>query len=208
MGNSGGINLGDNIESLEINGKFDVQIIPSKVNRIELVSGPITMHRDWISHNGSDLSIEEEDDYWFNEKPSYIRIYLNHLNRLEIGSISQVSLKNWKGSNLYISADGASRIDGSLEVNELNLEMDGTAQSEMSGKLSFLQIETDGAADFDGKMLEASNVNAQTDGASQIDVWATANIDGEATGTSSITLKGQPLNANIKTSGAARYKKL
>lgn len=195
------------IHSIEIEGKFDVQIIPAARNRIELVSGPVLSHREWIDADGPRVVIEESN-HWINEKPSFIRIYLNKVSMLELSGVSQVKFQGWKSDELEIHAEGASKVHGNLDVDNLEIDLSGSSKAELTGSSTELSVSADGASEYDGSGLMARSATAHSSGASHITVWATEELSGHASGASSVTSKGDPQRSNVETSGASKYKKL
>jgi hypothetical protein len=143
-----------------------------------------------------------------NNSPSYIRIYVNQLSHLSLSSIARATIEHWHGGTIHINARGASVIDGEITVQNAKIELDGTARSRLDGQTGELFLETHGASKFEGKNLQSANSVVETDGASHAIVWVTGQIEGNAQGASSIEVKGNPSNSNIKTSGVARYQKL
>lgn len=202
-----GISLSSHIESLDIEGKFDVQIIKSDRNRLELVSGPILSHRDWLDSDGSHIRIAEHDR-WFTEQPSYIRIYLNNLEHLEAGPVSRVRFSNWTGNRLEIESDGAGSVEGNLIVKELIVDVEGTARVNLSGSADYLKVDASGASSFTGLDLKADRVSATANGASNISVWVEKELDGDASGASGISAKGNPVHSHVETSGASTFRKI
>lgn len=204
-GNS--IYLENSVHSISIDGKFDVQIIPAARNRIELVSGPVLHHREWIDADGPGVKIEEHN-HWISDKPSFIRIYINDLQMLDLSSLAQVKFQNWKSEQLDIEAEGVAKIRGTVDIENLELDLSGTSKAELSGKSSYMAVDASGASEFEGSGLLVQKAHVQASGASHITVWATGELDGHASGASSVTAKGDPTRSNVETSGASKYKKL
>jgi phage shock protein PspC (stress-responsive transcriptional regulator) len=206
-GSNAGIPLDPFVNSLELSGKFEVQIIPSQSNRIELVSGPILNHRDWLNIQGSEISIDE-DNNWFNERPSFIRIYLNNLAHLEVNSVTKVKFQKWKTNVLEIDLSGAASMEGDLEVHELNMDLDGAAKAEFSGTADHLIVETSGAAGFNALEFKAKKADVNSSGASSLAIWVLDELIAESSGASTLSVKGNPPNSKVNTHGASGFKKL
>lgn len=199
--------LSSEIKSVKIGGKFDVQIIPSSVNKIELVSGPVLGNRHWIETHGNELVIEENHG-WLETRLSYIKIYIKQLERIEIEGISKLNLRNWKAHRMELLASGDSRVEGILDASKVEIDCGGSAQCTLQGSCNELFANTSGAAEFYGENFRTLTSHIDCSGASKITIWATKELDGEASGASVILLKGSPQNSRIETSGASRFRKI
>ncbi|MBS3915989.1 MAG: DUF2807 domain-containing protein [Bacteroidetes bacterium] len=196
--------LDNQLERIKISGKFNVQIIPSGSNKLELVSGPILNHPDWIETDGNSLEIDE-DFGDFLDKTSVIRIYLKDLQKIEANGVAEIHFKNWKSENLDIECTGATKIMGTVRIHQLNLDLEGASRSELKGKVESLNLDISGASDYSSLDLESNRADVHASGASSVKVWTTESIHARISGGSSLKLKGDPQESNIDNSGAASY---
>jgi phage shock protein PspC (stress-responsive transcriptional regulator) len=209
---SSGINgvqipLDDHISHLKLSGKLDVQIIQSPSNRIELVSGPILSHRNWVDAEGSYVEIEQTNTM-IHEKPSFIRIYLKDMAKLEAESMAKVHFREWETQYMQIECSGASMVEGIMRTDNLELEIDGGGKVSFKGRSDGLHLNASGAGEYNCPDFLVNRANVRCSGASNITIWAKDEIEADASGGSSITLKGHPKESNVETSGASSFKKI
>ena len=79
----------------------------------------------------------------------------------------------------------------------------GAACAILSGTAKTLAINASGGSDFDGKKLEAVNCKVNTSGASDVWVYASGEIEMEASGASDIHYKGSAKVVSSKASGGS-----
>ena len=203
------VNLEKSTEIISIAGYIDVQIIQSTSNFVELVSGPILGNRHWIQANGNQLEIKE-DRNWSGtvDKPSYIKIYVNSLERVEVSNLSKVHMSKWQGTRMDIALSGACTFDGKLKLNTLKTSVEGASKCTLEGEVSQIEIEATGASVFDGSELQSEIAQVSGDGASLIQTWTTKRIEGDLDGASKLKLKGNPIQSEMDVDGASSIEKL
>ncbi len=201
------IPLGTYVKNLTVHGNINIQIIRSTSNRLELVSGPITGHRDWIDLDDESVIIGKDIPF-YQENPSFVRLYVKNLNRLETNGISKARFKNWEAQDLEIESNGASSVEGSINADNLRLDLEGASKMRISGNCDHMDLETSGATEFSGESMAANRARVSCSGSSHISIFVKDELEGEASGASSIELKGHPRESNVETSGAAGFKRI
>lgn len=189
------------LSELDIDGRFDVQLIYSNLNKIELVSGPIRNHRDWISNNGHTLEIDGDEDDILNDDVSVIRIYSNAVRNIRNSGVSEIWLRNYRAGDMQIECEGASHIRGNLVADRLKLDVSGASGVQLQGSADFAEIEVDGASSYTGGAFHIKDGDFNLDGASSAAVWVTGSLKADCSGASKLKTKVKPAYSNIHNHG-------
>ncbi len=88
------------------------------------------------------------------------------------------------------------------EAGEVNVELSGAAQLEISGRADEADLRLSGAAKMDGKEFAVNRCKAVLSGAARADIRATESIRGAVSGAGSLNYTGQPREQNVDVSGA------
>ena len=114
-----------------------------------------------------------------------------------------------RGSTLVVEFDGPVTIVsgdhlvtvtvGSLE----SIDVSGGADLTGSGTIDAYRLNASGGADVDLSNLEAGDVQVDVSGGADVEVFATASVEGEASGGSNVRVVGDPDRSRIETSGGA-----
>lgn len=201
------LGLDRELEKLEIDGNFDVQIIPSQSNYVEYVSGPIVDHPEWVTWENGYLELDKDDD-WFTDRPSYIKVYCNRVSRIEASNTARIDFRSYTGGNLEISLEGACKASGKLSVDYLDLDISGATSVKFEGKTQQLNLEVSGASEYEGLDMVTQNTHVKCSGASKAFIWATEGAEGKCSGASTLRVKGNPPRSDIEVNGASSYQKI
>ncbi|HYP50403.1 MAG TPA: head GIN domain-containing protein, partial [Pyrinomonadaceae bacterium] len=119
--------------------------------------------------------------------PIRVRIAMPQIESFDISGASTGTLTNVKNETLQIDASGASKIKVDGEVRELIADLSGASR-------------------LDSENLRTENVNIEASGASNATVFASNEINAEASGASSIRYTGAAKTVRQDSSGASSIK--
>lgn len=193
---------------LKVSGKFDIQIIPSDKEFVQLVSGPVLDHSEWVNWNNGTLELEDEGDDWFTERPSYIKVYTKKLRRVEVSRTGRIDFKHWKSDAFELKLTGAASAEGELDLSAFSLDINGASVAELAGNTETLSLDVGGASNFKGESMQCQTAEVDCSGASKSALWVLTKVEGQCTGASNLRVKGNPAQSEIQVSGASRYQKL
>lgn len=200
------MNISTIIENVSIHGKFQVQIIQDNKSYVELISGPVTMNQEMVNISGNTITLEQADNFDYM-KPSVVRIHLSEVRSISASGASSVYIKNWDGGTLDLQANGASHITGNTNLQFSRMDINGASDIKLNGSLKRLELILDGASAYYGENLKCDEIELNMDGAATAIVWAQSKITGKADGACVVKTKGNPLQSNIKSSGAVTFEK-
>jgi hypothetical protein len=90
----------------------------------------------------------------------------------------------------------------SVEQEELEVRIDGSADVVASGSVELLTLVIDGSGDFAGTDLRASEVVVEVAGSGEASVWAVDALDAEVSGSGEIRYRGDPDRVSTDVSGS------
>lgn len=106
-----------------------------------------------------------------------------------------------------IEASGATNIDLS-GINNSSLELDTSGASKVSvaGETVAFKVDVSGASKINAAALKADKATIDASGASRVSVNAVSELNADASGASTISYTGSPVNLNNRATGAAKIK--
>lgn len=139
-----------------------------------------------------------------NAKAMDVYVTVENLRELHAsGGSDVVAEEGLKLEELKLFCSGGSDTRMKLDVGSLWCETSGGSDAILSGTAKTLAINASGGSDFDGKKLEAVNCKVNTSGASDAWVYASGEIEMEASGASDIHYKGSAKVVSSKASGGS-----
>lgn len=103
----------------------------------------------------------------------------------------------------HLDLDGATSVDlGEIDLDRLELDVDGASRVDGRGSVGVLVIDADGASRIDFGDVTIDSVEIDADGASSIDVTGADEVTGRANGASSIDVSDEA-RVDVRTSGAS-----
>jgi hypothetical protein len=150
----------------------------------------------------------DSHDKW-NKSKQNMKVYVSfkNLDKLSInGACTVYFADKVKSNSLKIDMSGASNLKGNVEVENLVVSLNGATDVKFEGTATTLQIDASGASNFKGYDMVVDYCKAKITGASDIKLTVNKEITGNASGASSIYLKGKGDKSDFKTSGVSSIK--
>jgi len=155
---------------------------------------------------GSTLVISAKGKYY---NPVNVYIKNNQLNDVFCsGGSTFKSLNTIKTDSVAFSGSGASRIVASVEAKKINAVQSGASELSLSGTTDELKAEISGASSLKAYNLISKNANILTTGASLAKVNVNEKIIANASGASSIKIKGDVKDISAEASTAANISRI
>jgi hypothetical protein len=128
------------------------------------------------------------------------------LNKIDFSGAVEVTSEGTLNFNeLDLDVSGAAEIQLAMKAVNFEAEFSGASEVDLSGQCGKGGIELSGASDFDAQNLEFQDLIVDVSGASSAKVWATGTLRIDASGASDIRYKGSP-KATVNESGASTIK--
>ncbi len=131
-------------------------------------------------------------------------IILPDLNRLDVSGAAQVQLNDLDTVDTFIAeASGASRIQGGLTANDVELEASGTSNITLVGSGANVVAKASGVSKIDLEGFEAVDAQTEASGTSTVIVNIVGILDADVSGASNVYYVGNPEMGIIDTSGGS-----
>lgn len=110
-------------------------------------------------------------------------------------------------NQMDIDLSGASQIEVSVKAPVVNIQATGASTVTVTGETRNLNVDGEGASKIKAYELLAENTTVDVSGASHADVHASVSIKADASGASHINYKGGAADVKQESSGAGSVKK-
>lgn len=173
--------------AVDVSGAFNVEIVCQKDRSLEIEGDDNLLALVETSVKNGTLYINNKSNY-SSSKGIHVRITTPDVNGISSSGASKVTVTNVKN-------------------DAMNLDDSGAGQITLNGETKSLKAEMSGAGQLDAKELHAAKVSISSSGAGHAEVYATDQLDAEASGAASINYYGNPKVVNPSVSGAASVNK-
>jgi phage shock protein PspC (stress-responsive transcriptional regulator) len=163
--------------TIEQGEKFEVIVNNANAEEIQAIK---------ISQNGKTLTIEAMQSH----APD-ITIKMPSITALKASGKCDITLVDFKATNLQITANDAVEIDAEIEATKLVAVLDGKASLRVKGTAKNGEFTLNGAAELYAFDLELDNATLQTDGASEAEVNAAKTLFINSLAASEANYKGE-----------------
>jgi hypothetical protein len=153
------------------------------------------------------LKIRTKNGSSFNDAHFKVFVTVPELSSINSSGAANVKVLGPLKSNEKISLDasGAAGITASLDAPEIEAEITGAANMELSGRTRDYSAEVSGSGELKSGGLRSENTDVHVSGAGNAHVHASVSLKADASGAGNIYYKGGG-NTVVKTSGAGNVK--
>lgn len=169
--------------AVNASGAMTLEIIAQKEQSIEIETDDNILPFIRTEVRGNTLHIEREGRFAGRSKV-IVRISVNEINGLDLSGASQATVNNVKTNKFDLQTSGASKIN-------------------ISGEVQDLELDASGASKINAENLKTVKVRADVSGASKAEVFVTDTLNADASGASKIIFSGEPKTVNKSASGAS-----
>ena len=195
--------------SIDVSGAIDVYIKQDSTSSVKVEADDNILEYIEVHTDGSTLEIYTEDN--IRLKPSHkIKVYVSNpeYKDLQVGGASSIRSENEITSADVLNVDISGASEGRLEVNapKVSVNLTGASNANIKGKTKDFEGSASGASEIRGFDLLTENAEVDASGASNIEVYASVKIAGQASGASGVNYKGNA-QVNVEKSGASSVNK-
>jgi hypothetical protein len=170
--------------SIDIGGAADLEVTAQKSQNVEIETDDNLLPLITTEVKNGTLYISNTEKISWNRGGLKVRISVDQLNGLDLSGASKANVTGIRSDSFKLKASGASKVT-------------------LAGEASALDIDTSGASVVSAENLKSAKADVDASGACKVSVFATENIDADASGASRITYSGSPKSVNKKSSGAS-----
>lgn len=200
----------ENVRSVSIEVPADVRLFQSDEERLVVHAQDNVLDVLVIDINRRSLDIDTvrgTDLRWGTELR--FDVYVRDLDKLSFAGSVDFETDGFQTENLDVSISGSG--DGelyNLDIGNLSFSSSGSSELEMSGEVDTLRIDSSGSSDVDAVELRARVVELDSSGSSDVRVWAVERILIDASGSTDLRYRGQPVIDQQSISGSATIRSL
>lgn len=173
--------------SIVTDGAFDVTVVSQKQYALEIEGDDNVLPLIGTEVSGNVLHIRNRSSYSVSQ-PIKITISVPNLEA--------------------VTSNGAGRLKiTDLKNDRFELDVNGAPALEVSGETKFLKIKANGAGNIDTHRLRATRADVNSNGVTQINLFAREQLDVVVSGPSNVTYEGDPVvNKTINGPGTIQKK--
>jgi hypothetical protein len=143
-----------------------------------------------------------------NRKTVNVNITMPALAGVDFSGASKANVASFSGvKSMEIEVSGASQVTMACSAPKVSVDLSGASSLSLSGQGDVLSGEVSGASSFKGREFSAKTVSIDASGASSAAIVASATVNAEASGASSIRYSGGAKDVHSSTSGASSIKR-
>ncbi|MDZ7849125.1 MAG: head GIN domain-containing protein [Owenweeksia sp.] len=193
---------------LEINGSYDVQIVPANYSSLTVVADEnLLPHIESYVKDGK-LHVSSKKKFGRYRQLS-LQLTMKDFKGIEASGATKIKSKgSLKGDQIELDFDGA--VEAFLEINADKLKGDFSGASELNlrGNVNEMELEISGATEINAEELKSRTCRLEMSGAGEAVVYVTEKLDIDVSGAGNVRYRGNPAEVKQNISGAASIKPL
>ena len=193
---------------ISASGAVSVYITQGNTNSLKIEADEAILKDVKTEVKSGVLRISDEHDYkWFNgEKHSAVKAYVTvkTLNSIDLSGASSCKGETIiKTNKMDIDVSGASNMTLIVETNTIDVDASGASNIKISGTTKTSDVDASGASRIKAFELKSSTAKVIASGASTVEINTSEDLQGHASGASTIVYKGSHQRKNVSESGAS-----
>ncbi len=195
-------------DEITIAGAFDLVVTHGDTHSVAVTTDDNLLPYLEVGVSGDTLQIDTEDNVSFrSSEPVRFTVTLPSLTVLDADGAVDIDLDGigdgTASGDLHLKLDGAVNVEGSVELDELDVDVDGSSDVTLTGSTSILTLSASGGSDIDLAAMIVGTATVDLDGAIDAAVHVTDVISGSVDGAVDLTVFGNPSSTNVSASGAS-----
>jgi hypothetical protein len=157
-----------------------------------------------VEQHAASVSIRLADNVNVRDATLRARVTMPALEQLDVGGVSQVELKGFRGgASLAIAVEGVSKVFGSVEASELAVSASGVSHVALHGSARTVRADVNGTSTVELDDFRATDARVHVDGCSKASVNVGGTLDYSVSGVSTLTYAGSPRMGAQSVSGCS-----
>ena len=193
-------------DKIIISGSFDTKLIAGKEGNITIKGDEniIPYLQTEVKNGVLEIKMERNTMVSYNYRSSLeITVPFTKIDEINFSGSGNLESNDPKSNDKFkfvMSGSGNTKFNG--DFNNLNILKSGSGNLSVNGTATNLDITTSGSGNANLYNLIAENANATLSGSGNISVFCSKELNAKSAGSGSISYKGNPVNANKKSSGS------
>ena len=182
-----------NFDEITMSGIFKVRIRKGNQSIITLSGSERYVEQVEVYNNNGQLEIEWDRGHRsFRRRSNEINVNIitPELKGIDLGGASNTHITGFSNKNFSIRLNDKAQAEVDLDLDFLDVFLDGASELELLGNAHELEVELHGASKLNAFGFAVEEVSLETHGASNAKVNALNTLDINATGVSSVRYRG------------------
>jgi hypothetical protein len=126
------------------------------------------------------------------------------LTGVSVSGVSSATITGFRSTlALEVNVSGISSLSGDIEAGDASIDVSGSSQLALTGSAEAVSIQASGSSVVELAKFTVVDADVHISGSSEVTVFASGRLDGEATGGSTIFYLGDPTLGRTHTSGGS-----
>lgn len=193
---------------IDVGGAFEIILTQGNSEEVTIEADENLLEHIITRVKGNVLVIETDVDIRRCEA-MIAHITFSEMDYIELSGATELTATNLLTfDRLDLDASGASEIEMEMKASSFYLDLSGASELTLLGNVEKATIDASGASELNTEELEIEYLKIDVSGACDARVFATKELDIEASGASSIKYKGDPESISTDISGASSIRKI
>ena len=128
----------------------------------------------------------------------------SHSMDFDLSGASRMDMSDMKAGDTSLELSGASKASGSIEMADGIFDLSGASTLELEGSAKDIEIDASGASHARLDNFTVIDAEVNLSGASDVNINASGQLDGDLSGASKLNYKGNPRLGSINASGGSK----
>jgi putative autotransporter adhesin-like protein len=157
-----------------------------------------------VVKDGPTLTLSAAKRSWQTSQPLKATITMPALERVQMDAASRLTIQDFKSSkNFFGKITAASKLDGSIEANNLSVDATGASKVKLKGSAKEAKLSASGACNIHIEEFGLDTAMIKLTGASKASVNAKTKLDYSLSGASKLQYQGNPTIGQARSTGAS-----
>lgn len=195
---------------IDIEDVFKVTIKYGDNYSLQLAGKHDWVERAEVDKSGDMLKLSMDHTLFENQtEDEVVEVYITlpRLDYLAISGVAEVALDGFNQHYMKLEVDGAGSLLASINIESLELHLNGASKADIRGEGQRLELDMNGAGTAKCTAYKVDAVNVDIDGACTAEVFARNIITGDIDGAAALRYKGTP-NLRVDNNLAGNTKKI
>jgi hypothetical protein len=195
------------VDEVEVDGVGTLIITQGETEELTVTAEADVLPKIKTTVSQGRLTIEPDGSFTTSEEITY-ELTIKDLRTIIVEGSVEAEAEEFSTEELRLEAGGsASMTLGELEVDKLEVKIEGSATVELAGSATEQQVEIDGSGTYEAEKLESEDAVVRVDGAGEATVQVSDTLEAEAGGAGTISYAGDA-TVEATTSGAGEVEPL
>lgn len=200
------------VTRLHINGVFNLTLIQSDQESIEVMGDESLIKKLLIDQDGDLLTLDMEkdllDDNFFSKKELRINLSLKDLKELKYDGVGNVKTKGiFQLGEIRLIGTGVGNLELDLDAKQIDADFDMVGNIKLQGKANRTFFTNNGVGNLDASKLIVQNMEINSSGIGNVEVHCAGDLSLVVDGIGKVSYSGNPRIIKKEVSGIGKVEK-